>query len=138
MVSELAERLAGLVLARRKTSRVVVVLPIKETAHEQVRELVAKGPPFDLETSGLDGHHVSLTDREVIFIFEASDPSVLWRLAANLELLEAAESWRQHAAGPARIAEDAFSWTRSGLDEGLFFTATPGPGDSEGGDVYPP
>jgi hypothetical protein len=138
IVSELAERLSGLVLAQRKTSRVVVVLPIKETAHEQVRDLVAKGPPFDLEASGLDGHHAFLTGNEVIFIFEASDPSGLRRLVANLDLMAAAEAWQQHAAGPARIAEEAFSWSRPDLAQGLSFAATPGPGDSEGGDLYPP
>jgi hypothetical protein len=138
MVSELAERLAGLVLAHRKTSKVVVVLPIKAAAQKQVRELLANGPPFDPEASGLDGHHVFVTKNEVIFIFEASDPSVLRRLAANLQLLAAAEAWQKHAAGPARIADEVFSWTRPDLPEGLFFAATPGPGDSEGGDLYPP
>lgn len=138
IVSELAERLAGFVLAQRETSRVVVVLPIRDTAHEHVRDLLAKGPPFDLEASGLDEHHVFLTDRELVFCFEASDISVLQRLAANLPLLDAAKVWEQLAAGPARIAEDVYSWTRAGVAEGLSFAATPGPGDSEGGDVYPP
>lgn len=138
VVSELAERLAGLVLARRKTTRVVVVVPIKKTARQKARGLLAEGPPFDLEASGIGGHHVFLTDTEVIFIFDASDPSALRRLAGRLPLMAAAEAWKELAAGPARIAEDVYSWTRSGLDEGLSFTATPGPGDSDGGDVYPP
>jgi hypothetical protein len=138
MVSELAHRLAALVLPGRKTSRVVVVLPIKAAAREAVRELLAKGPPFDPEASGLDGHHVFLTETEVVFIFEASHPSVLRQLVANLELLAAAEAWWEHAAGTARIAEQAFSWTRPDFAEGLSFAATPGPGDSEGGDLYPP
>jgi hypothetical protein len=138
MVSELAYRLATLVLAGRETSRVVVVLPIKAGAREAARELLAKGPPFDPEASGLDGHHVFLTESEVVFVFEASHPSALGRLVASLELLAAAEAWREHAAGPARIAEEAFSWTRPVLAEGLSFAATPGPGDSEGGDLYPP
>lgn len=138
MVSELAQRLATLVLAGRKTSRVVVVLPIKAAAREAVRELLAGGPPFDPEASGLDGHHVFLTETEVVFVFEAAHPSALRRLAADLELLAAAEAWREHVAGPARIAEEAFSWSRPDSAEGLSFAATPGPGDSEGGDLYPP
>ena len=138
MVSELAQRLATLVLAGRKTSRVVVVLPIQADAREAVRELLSEGPPFDPEASGLEAHYVFLTEDEVIFIFEAPQASVLRRLAADLELLAAAEAWRKHAAGPARIAEEAFSWTRPDFSEGLSFAATPGPGDSEGGDLYPP
>ena len=138
VVSELAGRLAALVLAQRTTSRIVVVLPIKESAHEQVRELVSKGPPFDLETSGLDHHHVFLSANEVVFVFEAPEQSVLRRLASNLHLLAAAEAWQEYAAGPARIAEDVFSWTRGNVAEGLSFAPTPGPGDSEGGDLYSP
>ena len=138
MVSELAHRLATLVLAGRQTSRVVVVLPIKAGARDAIRELLAGGPPFDPEASGLDGHHVFLTENEVVFVFEAPHPSVLRRLVGSLELLTAAEAWREHAAGPARIAEEGFSWTRLDLAEGLSFAATPGPGDSEGGDLYPP
>ena len=138
IVSELAERLATLILGEREMSRVVVVLPIKEAARKEVHKLLVKGPPFELDASDLDEHHVFLTDREVVFFFEASDVSVLQRLAAKLPLLDAAKVWEQLAAGPARIAEDVYSWTRAGVAEGLSFAATPGPGDSEGGDLYPP
>jgi hypothetical protein len=123
---------------RTTAARVAVVLPIKATAGEQVRGLVAKAPPFDLESSGIDEYHVFVTGNEVIFILEASDLSRLRRLVANLDLVAAAERWQQHAAGPARIAEEAFSWSRPDLVEGLSFAPTPGPGDSEGGDLYPP
>jgi hypothetical protein len=123
---------------RTTLARVAVVLPIEATAQDRVREILAAGPPFDLEASGIDGYHVFSTGNEVIFILDASDPSRLQRLVANLDLTAAAEAWRQHAAGPARIAEEAFSWSRPDLAEGLSFAATPGPGDSEGGDLYPP
>jgi hypothetical protein len=138
IISELAKRLAGFVLAHRKTSRLVVVLPIREAAREQVSQLLTGGPPFDLDRSGLDGHHVFLTDTEVIFVFEGADRSQLQRLAVSAQLVAAAEAWEEHAAGPARLAEEAFSWSRPDLTEGLSFAATPGPGDSDGGDLYPP
>lgn len=123
---------------RKTVARVAVVLPIKATAKDRVREILAAGPPFDLEACGIDGYHVFSTGNEVIFILDASDPSRLQRLVANLDLITAAEAWQEHAAGPARIAEEAFSWSRPDLAEGLSFAATPGPGDSEGGDLYPP
>jgi hypothetical protein len=123
---------------RTTVARVVVVLPIEATAQDRVRELLDAGPPFDLEASGIDGYHVSVTDNEVVFILEAPDPPRLRQLVEHLELMAAAEPWRQHAAGPARTADEAFSWSRPDLDEGLSFAATPGPGDSEGGDLYPP
>jgi hypothetical protein len=135
---ELAAQIAGQAVSQRKTSRMVVVVPVKESAREQVRELVGSGPPFDLPGSGLDAHHVFLTEREAIFVFEATDRSALERLVANVDVWAAAEAWQEHLAGEPRIAEDAYSWTRSDVPDGVSFAPTPGPGDSDGGDVYPP
>lgn len=116
----------------------VVVVPLKESAREHVRALVAKGPPFDLPNNGFDAHHVFLTEREAIFVFEAADRSALERLVSDVSVWGAAEAWQEQLAGEPRLAEDAFSWTRSDVPEGVTFAPTPGPGDSEGGDVYPP
>jgi hypothetical protein len=143
---ELGGQAAGKALAERKTSRMIVVVPVKESAREQVRVLVAKGPPFDLPSNALDAHHVFLTEGEAIFVFEAADRSGLERLAANVDVWAAAEEWREYVAGGGRraladeqrLAENAYSWTRSDVPEGVSFAATPGPGDSDGGDVYPP
>jgi hypothetical protein len=41
------------------------------------------------------------------------------------------------AEGP-RNAENIFPWARLGIFEHVFFEPTPGPGDSEGGDVFSP
>jgi hypothetical protein len=135
---ELGRQTAGQALTERKTSRMVVVVPVKESAREHVRALVAKGPPFDLPSSGLDAHHVFLTEGEAIFVFEAADRSALERLVANVDVWAAAEAWREYVAGKPRLAEDAYSWTRSDVPEGVSFAPTPGPGDSDGGDVYAP
>jgi hypothetical protein len=135
---ELGRQTAGQALTERKTSRMVVVVPVKESAREHVRALVAKGPPFDLPSSGLDAHHVFLTEGEAIFVVEAADRSALERLVVNVDVWAAAEAWREYVAGKPRLAEDAYSWTRSDVPEGVSFAPTPGPGDSDGGDVYAP
>jgi hypothetical protein len=137
-IREVGRQTAGQALTERKASRVVVVVPVKESAREQVRALVAKGPPFDLPSSGLDAHHVFLTEQEAIFVFEAADRSALERLVADVDVWAAAEAWRECVAAEPRLAEDAYSWTRSDVPEGVSFAPTPGPGDSDGGDVYPP
>jgi hypothetical protein len=84
IVSELAERLAAVLLAA--PTRVVVVLPLQPGARERVRALLAEGPPFDPEAAGLDRHQVFLTDREGVFLFEAARPSVIGRLAGTEDL----------------------------------------------------
>ena len=65
IISELAERLAelhlGRVLAR---NRIVVVIPLRGGVLDEVRSLVDKGPPFDLDQAGIRQHQVFPTDHE--------------------------------------------------------------------------
>lgn len=137
IISELAERLASLHLAEEKPmSRVVVVLPLREGVRARVAELLRHGPPFDPEEIGLGRHHVFLTEQEAIFLFEADAPDVADRLLSTTSLWGAAAAWKELVAGPPRLAEDVYSWVQPHLDDNLSFAPTPGPGDSEGGDLF--
>lgn len=113
IVAELAERLAALHLERLKgAGRVAIVLPLVPGSSGRVRELLEDGPPFDPNAVGLERHHVFVTDREAVFVFEAPTERALERLAATAGLWTSAEVWSEVAAGPARLAEDAYSWVR--------------------------
>lgn len=145
IVAELAQRLAGVESAREHTSCFLVVLPLKEGALARARELVAAGPPFDPAEAGLLRHHVFLLEHEVVFSFEAArDDERLHQLLGRPDLWAAAESWGELAAGPPSVAEGVFDWERAaqagtnGYAGTLSFEPTPGPGDSEGGDLYAP
>ena len=141
-VSELAERLAGLWLGGEEAPRrVLVALPLKEGALEQARELIASGPPFDPEEIGLERHRVFLLDDEVLFLFESGPSSQkLEDALARPDLWRGASEWHDVVAGPPRIAEDVYAWESepSRMENSLSFEPTPGPGDSEGGEVYAP
>ena len=133
IVSELSERLASLYLAGEgATSRVLVVLPLVEGARERAAELLRNGPPFDPGEVGLGRHHVFLTESEAIFLFEADSPDAADRLLSSTHLWAAAAGWKDLVAGPPRIA----STFRAGPADYVSFEATPGPGDSDGGDVF--
>jgi hypothetical protein len=120
-------------------SRLVVIVPLKEGKKERARELLDEGPPFDLEGTAFDRHAVHLTDREAVFMFEGQGPSSTLELPAeNVMLWRAAEAWSECIAETPRVARTAFSWERVEGPEGVSFEPTPGAGDSEGGDVYPP
>lgn len=139
IISELAELLASLHLGHhRAMSRVVVIVPLEEGARGRVQELLDQGPPFDPGEVGLERHHVFLTDREAVFFFEAEAEGALERLLGDENLWASAAAWRDFVAGPPRLTEEAYSWTRSRTSEQLFFEPTPGPGDSEGGEIYAP
>jgi hypothetical protein len=108
-IGELADRLAVL----QAGHRIAVVLPLRRGAHEAVRELLVDGPPFDPDEIGLDCHQVYLTADEVVFVFESrSDLSILQPLLAEAAIWEQAEAWREHLAGPPRIAEAVYAWSR--------------------------
>jgi hypothetical protein len=139
IVSELAERLAKVLLEERsKLTRLAVVLPLQQGVGDRARSLIDEGPPFDIEASGLESHHVFVTDSEVVFLFEGETPAAFRRLAAQAHLSTVASAWNELLAGPPRVAEDAYSWARPKTLDGASFASTPGAGDSEGGDLFEP
>jgi hypothetical protein len=113
VVAEIAERLAALQLGTEGRRRLTIVLPLVDGARDAVRALLAEGPPFDPEVLGLDRHEVFLTDTEAVFVFESElGASAFEPLLQDPELWKSAAAWHEHLAGPPRIAEDVYSWTR--------------------------
>jgi len=116
----------------------VVVLPLRPGASDRARDLLRHGPPFDPAQAGLERHQAFVSEAEAIFLFEADAREAVERLADDASLWQAARGWTELVAGPPRLAEGAFSWQRPHPHDETFFTPTPGPGDSEGGDLYEP
>lgn len=137
IVSELARRIAELQLGR-DMSRVAVVLPLKPGARTRAEELLAKGPPFDPDAAGLERHEVFVTEDEAVFVFEAAEQHVVDRLVAEAPVWAVAAAWTELLEAPPRLGEAAYVWRRREYDEGISSAPTPGPGDSEGGDVFAP
>jgi hypothetical protein len=120
-------------------SRLVVIVPLKAGGYEKARALLADGPPFDLETTEFERHDVYLTEREVVFVFESPGSSATLRLPGeDPSVWKAAAAWQQLMAEKPRKAETAYSWARPENGDSVFFQSTPGPGDSEGGDIFAP
>jgi hypothetical protein len=137
IISELAERLASLHLGEESAaSRAVVVLPLVDGAAGRAAELLRGGPPFDPDEVGLGRHQVFLTESEAIFFFEAESSEATNRLLSDASLWAAAAAWKDLVSGPPRLAEDVYSWARPRTADYISFDPTPGPGDSEGGDLY--
>jgi CBS domain-containing protein len=98
--------------------RLAVVARFKPEAAEQVRGLLASGPPFDLREAGLDRHTVYLTAQDAVFVFEG--PNVEWEvddLAGDFlqpELQAALSSWRTLLGEDPRVGRVVFHWDRTG------------------------
>jgi hypothetical protein len=113
VVAEIAERLAGLQLGADACRRTAFVVPLAEGTFERARELLQGGPPFDPAETALDRHEVFLTPSEVVFVFESrAGMDALEPLLAEPELWASAAAWRELLAGPPRLAEDVYSWSR--------------------------
>jgi hypothetical protein len=138
LVGEIAERLAALQLDASAPRSIALVVPLKPGSREAVRELLAQGPPFDpAELPELEHHEVFVSEDQAVFVFRSSSGiDAFTSRLVNPDLLEAALAWREHVAGPPHIAEGVYSWTRSEEAEELSYLPTPGPGDSDGGDIY--
>ncbi|HKA26374.1 MAG TPA: hypothetical protein VKD88_03315 [Gaiellaceae bacterium] len=138
VVGEIAERLAALRLDAQTNNRVIVIVPLKPESHAAVGRLLKQGPPFDPGTiEGLDRHDVFLTPDEAVFVFESHlGAEALAPLLADPKLWEAVAAWGEYVAGPPRFADEVFSWSRRDAAEDVSFLPTPGPGDSDGGDIY--
>lgn len=94
-------------------TRLVVVAPLKEGTRDSARLLVAEGPPFDLDSTGLEAHEVYLTESEAVFVFTGSDArEEIQGLIGDPGVWKAATAWRECLAGRPRIADEAFAWHR--------------------------
>ena len=111
VVSELAEHVSKLLAPEAPGSWALVLLPIRDGKDEQVRALLAKGPPFDPEQVGLRQHHAFVADHHVVFLFEAEHdlPSVRQLLSGG-DLWRAAAAWRGTIAGPPLVSRPIYSW----------------------------
>ncbi len=119
-------------------SRLVVIAPLRENARKRALQLLSEGPPFELAETAFDRHQVYLTEREAVFVFEGPGRATLELPGEEPALWRAAEAWNECLAAKPRVARTAFSWERAQGPAGASFESTPGPGDSEGGDLFSP
>jgi hypothetical protein len=138
LLGEIVDQVVAHRLSDMTPRRVAIVLPIRPGSHDAVRELLAAGPPFDpRDIPGLERHEVFLMADEVVFTFDAQlSDQALDTLVADANLWSAAVAWGEHVAGVPRLAESAYSWLRVEESDELSSLPTPGPGDSDGGDIY--
>ena len=136
---ELAEQFVALQTGPEPSvTRIAVIVPLVEGAGERARALFRSDPPLDPAALAIEKQEVFVTDSEIAFVFETSDRGILERLAGPTSWVAAPE-WRDIVAGKPHVAQVGYWWSRPDAETaGLAFTPTPGPGYSEGGDVFAP
>ena len=107
----------------------------------EVRELLRRGPPVELDEAALDREWAFVVGTELLLLFEgdAADRVARSLTAQSRPGIGDSELGR-HVAGPPRLLSAPFVWTepttatgddRDGLR--VSFGPLPGPGHSEGG-----
>jgi hypothetical protein len=119
-------------------TRIAMIVPLVEGAGERARALFRSDPPLDPAALAIERQEVFVTDSEIAFVFETSDGGIFERLGGPASWVDAPE-WREIVAGKPHLARVGCSWSRPDDETtGLTFTPTPGPGYSEGGDLFAP
>jgi hypothetical protein len=119
-------------------TRIAMIVPLVKGAGERARAIIGSDPPLDAAALAIKEQEVFVTDSEIAFVFETSDRGILERLAGPTSWVAAPE-WREIVAGEPHVAQVGYSWSRPDDEtNGLAFKPTPGPGYSEGGDVFAP
>jgi hypothetical protein len=91
----------------------MIIVRLREGAHEEAQALIATGPPFDPEELGFQRHAAYLTAGELVFFFEA--PEVEWLvndIIDDVVISAAFDPWRKLVDGPPRLAHEYFYWSR--------------------------
>jgi hypothetical protein len=125
-------------LERSDVSQAMLVATLREGVSGAVERLLRSRSPFPSWTDA-DRLAAFVTTNEVVFLFEG-DESTQQRVGALEDVASWADSprWAEWVTGRPRVAGPVF-WLERGRDlEGVFFTPTPGPGDSDGGDLLLP
>jgi len=103
--------------SRFSVTRIAMIALLVEGARERARMLIATRPPVDPAAWAIEEHDV--TGSEIAGVFETTGGRILQRLGGSPTSRIGAPEWREIVAG-------------------LAFEPTPGPGYSEGGDVFAP
>jgi len=139
VISEIVDQVGAMKTGTANTAeRVAVVVPLRKGKRDKAERLLDQGPPFDPAKMGLESHEVFLSDDEAVFVFNAPPGFSIQKLLADSRVWASAASWHDVIGGTPRIARPFFAWEAVTPRDDLFFEPTPGPGDSEGGDIYSP
>ena len=93
------------------SERVAIVAKLRRGSRERAKEILAAGPPYDLEETGLKRHSIFLSGDTAVFVFEG--PSIHGLVSKLIDDPASAGSfsvWAPLLSGTPRLAHEEFSW----------------------------
>jgi hypothetical protein len=96
------------------STKIAIAAKIRPGKRERLQQVLAEGPPFDLEVAGFERHSVYLGDSDIFFLWEGPAPvTAVKRLAAEGGLMSHVVKMAGLVSEPHLLAE-VFTWDRSG------------------------
>jgi hypothetical protein len=96
---------------RGRVDRVGIAVDLVPGSRERAEELIAEGPPFDLDEAGFTRHSVLLGNDRVVFVFEGEDVERLVRDIVDDPVRSASlGAWAPILADTPRLVREVYSW----------------------------
>jgi hypothetical protein len=96
-------------------SVLAVRVPLKPGCLGRARKLLAKGPPLDPASLGLNGHEVYLSESEALFVFHGNNVRAqVGRAIRHPAVWRAGLAWQRCFAAPPQIVDDTAALDHDG------------------------
>ena len=97
------------------SERVAVVAKLRPGTRDRVQEILAAGPPYDLDAAGFRRHSIFLGGDTVVFVFEGPDVRTrLSKLVGDPASSASFSMWAPLLAGTPTLAHEEFHWKADG------------------------
>jgi hypothetical protein len=91
--------------------RIAVIAKLRPGSLERAEEIVASGPPFDLDEAGLERHSVFVCSDFVAFVFEGQNVErLVERLVDDPVASGSFSVWGPILDGAPHLAHERFFW----------------------------
>jgi hypothetical protein len=96
-----------------KSKRLAVVARLRPGSRDEATQILAEGPPYAIEATGLRRHSAFLGEQDVVFMFEGPGVEQLVRLLVNDRAASSAFSrWGPLIEGTPSLCREEFYWER--------------------------
>jgi hypothetical protein len=93
--------------------RIGIAVELTPGSRTQAEDLIAKGPPFDLEEAGFTRHWILLGNDRAVFVFEGEDVELRVRDIVDDPVRAASlGAWAPLLADTPRLVREVYAWEK--------------------------
>jgi hypothetical protein len=91
--------------------RLAIVGRLRRGSRERAREIIAAGPPYELNEAGFRRHSIFLAEKTVVFVFEGPGiEALVSKLIDDPAASGSFSVWGPLLAGTPTLAREEFHW----------------------------